>query len=256
VPDFVKLTTVRVRVGRSVVSQATSGQGGQAAEIDSVAALADPVRRSLYRLVVAAEPADVSRDDAAARLRVRRGLAAFHLDKLVEAGLLETDYRRPAGVGGPGAGRPTKYYRRSRRQIDVSLPRRRYELMGGFLAGAVASATAGVGPASAAARSYGRQLGELARGRSGAHPTEGRLVQCALDVLEQHGFEPAPEEDRIVLRNCPFHLLATSYTETVCEVNHALHRGLVEGLGTEALRAERVEPEGRCCVAYRTRAPL
>lgn len=230
------------------MSDTDSVQGPQ---IESVAALADPMRRSLYRLVASREPADVSRDEAAAKLGLRRGLAAFHLDKLVEAGLLETDYRRPAGVGGPGAGRPTKYYRRSRRQIEVSLPQRRYDLMGAFLAGAVEAATAGLRPASEAARSYGRRLGELSRRKAGANPTQGRLLKRTLEVLADHGFEPARQGDLIVLRNCPFHLLASSYPETVCQVNHALHQGLLESLGTSDLRVERVEPADRCCVAYR-----
>lgn len=227
---------------------ADSVQGGQ---IESVAALADPMRRSLYRLVASLEPADVSRDEAAARLGLRRGLIAFHLDKLVEAGLLETDYRRPAGAGGPGAGRPTKYYRRSRRQIDLSIPPRRYDLMGHFLATAVATASGGQKPATEAARSYGRQLGELSRLRAGSKPTEGRLLKSAVEVLADHGFEPLRHVDMILLRNCPFHLLSTSYPETVCQINQSLHQGLLETLGARGLRVERVEPADRCCVAYR-----
>ncbi len=228
----------------------------QGAQIDSVAALADPMRRSLYRFVASLEPADVSRDEAAAKLGLRRGLAAFHLDKLVQAGLLETDYRRPPGVGGPGAGRPTKYYRRGRRQIEVSFPQRRYDLMGRFLAGAVATASSGLRPASEAALSYGRQLGELSRRRAGSKPTDGRLVKRTLEVLDEHGFEPVRRRDLIVLRNCPFHLLATSYRETVCQVNQELHEGLLERLGTSSLRVERVEPAGGCCIAYRLRDKL
>jgi predicted ArsR family transcriptional regulator len=235
------------------MSETDSAQGAQ---IESVAALADPLRRSLYRFVSSLEPADVSRDEAAAKLGLRRGLAAFHLDKLVQAGLLETDYRRPAGVGGPGAGRPTKYYRRSRREIEVSLPQRHYALMGGFLAGAIAAADAGVKPASEAARSYGRRLGELSRRRGGSNPTEATLVKRAVELLEEHGFEPVRRGDVIVLRNCPFHILATSHRETVCQVNHALHQGLLESLGTSTLRVERVDPVDGCCVAYRLRGQI
>lgn len=238
------------------IQMSAETESAQGAQIETVAALADPMRRTLYRLVASLEPADVSRDEAAARLGLRRGLAAFHLDKLVEAGLLETDYRRPAGVGGPGAGRPTKYYRRSRRQIEVSLPQRRYDLMGAFLADAVATSAAGVKPASEAARRYGRQLGELARHRAGSNPTDGRLLKRALEVLAEHGFEPIRHDDVILLRNCPFHALATSYTETICEINQALHQGLVETLGTGMLGVDRVEPADCCCVAYRLRDKL
>ena len=43
----------------------------------------------------------------------------FHLDKLVAHGLLDTEFRRLTGRQGPGAGRPTKLYRRSRRPLSV-----------------------------------------------------------------------------------------------------------------------------------------
>jgi predicted ArsR family transcriptional regulator len=97
-------------------------------DIDRLSALADPMRRRLYDFVVAAGPGEVSRDEAAQGVGVKRGLAAFHLDRLVEAGLLEVGYRRLNDRAGPGAGRPTKLYRRSSAEVAVSLPRRQYGL--------------------------------------------------------------------------------------------------------------------------------
>src|SRR5579871_3156353 len=91
-------------------------------EIESIAALDEPVRRRLY-LYVAAN-GDSSRDDAARAAGISRSLAAFHLDKLVEEGLLEAVYRRLSGRSGPGAGRPSKLYRRSRREVHIDLPPR------------------------------------------------------------------------------------------------------------------------------------
>ena len=41
---------------------------------------------------------------------------------------------------GPGAGRPTKLYKRSRRQLTVTLPERRYDVAGQLLAGAIDNA--------------------------------------------------------------------------------------------------------------------
>ena len=222
-------------------------------QIESVAALADPVRRSLYDLVVSKEPEDLSRDQAAEALDMRRGLVAFHLDKLVQAGLLEARYRRPSGVGGPGAGRPTKYYRRSPLQVDVSLPERRYDLMGGFLAGAIAQGgRKAARPARSAAHDFGSGLGELARSRSGAGASDERLLRQAMAVLAEHGFEPVrTARSTIILRNCPFHLLATSFTDTVCDVNLALHEGLAAGLGLDSLQPVREQSTDRCCVVYR-----
>jgi len=60
-----------------------------ARRVAGVAALAEEVRRDLY-LYVVAEPEPVSRDQAAAGVGVPRHTAKFHLDRLVEEGLLET----------------------------------------------------------------------------------------------------------------------------------------------------------------------
>ena len=60
------------------------------------AALAEPVRRDLY-LYVVGQPEPVSRDQAAAGVGVPRHTAKFHLDRLVEEGLLDTEFRRLSG---------------------------------------------------------------------------------------------------------------------------------------------------------------
>ena len=124
---------------------------------DIFGALADPVRRELYRWVVAqAEP--VSRDQAAAGAGVPRHTAKFHLDRLVADGLLETEFRRLTGRRGPGAGRPAKLYRRSARQLSLTLPPRQYELAAQIMAAAL---DGGGNPEAlhTAAAEVGRQAG-------------------------------------------------------------------------------------------------
>src|SRR5262245_36574888 len=105
-------------------------------QVEGISALAEPVRRSLY-LYVVGQPEPVSRDEAAAGADVARHTAKFHLDKLVEEGLLDVEYRRLSGRRGPGAGRPSKLYRRSTREFTVSIPERRYRLAGDILAAAL-----------------------------------------------------------------------------------------------------------------------
>src|SRR5690606_669386 len=95
-------------------------------QVAGVAALNDPVRRALYRFVADSAEA-VSREQAASAVGVQKALAAFHLDKLADEGLLEFEFKRLTGRRGPGAGRPAKLYRRSARQIDLSLPPREYD---------------------------------------------------------------------------------------------------------------------------------
>src|SRR5262245_40865761 len=106
-------------------------------QLSSLAALDEPVRRRLYLYVVGQE-GELSRDDVARGTRTQRSLVAFHLDKLVEAGLLEATFRRLSGRSGPGAGRPSKLYRRASSRFEVSVPPRRYELAAHVLAQALA----------------------------------------------------------------------------------------------------------------------
>src|SRR5215472_9171327 len=98
----------------------------QMPDLESLSCLDDQVRRRLYAVVSKAEP--VGRDDAARAAGIGRALAAYHLDKLVEAGLLTATYQRLGGRTGPGAGRPAKLYARSDREFAVSVPPPEYEL--------------------------------------------------------------------------------------------------------------------------------
>src|SRR6478735_2421251 len=67
-------------------------------------ALAEPTRRRTYEAVQRAG-GPLSRVEVAEDVGIRTRLAAFHLDRLVEEGLLVAHYARPAGrPGGPGAG--------------------------------------------------------------------------------------------------------------------------------------------------------
>ncbi len=101
-----------------------------------IAALAEPIRRELYEYVVAQQDA-VGREEAAAGVGVAVHTAKFHLERLVQDGLLDVEFRRLTGRSGPGAGRPAKLYRRSDTQWSVSLPARRYDLVGHILASGV-----------------------------------------------------------------------------------------------------------------------
>jgi predicted ArsR family transcriptional regulator/HSP20 family molecular chaperone IbpA len=219
--------------------------------VAAVAALADPARHALYRVVVDAGNA-VSREQAARAAGVSRATAAFHLDKLVAEGLLEVEFRRLTGRSGPGAGRPAKLYRRSGRQVAVSLPPRQYDLAGHLLAGAMEEAEPDAGnlrrSLARVARRRGAELAAAVRQRTGRR--RGRLAhrRALVDVISDTGFEPVLDETGVVLRNCPFHDLAREHTDLVCGMNLELLSGLVEEVPDAGLRA-RLEPEpGRCCV--------
>lgn len=110
-----------------------------AAQLSALAAISDPIRRSLFDFVNASTEA-VSRNDAAVALGLPRSTAAFHLDRLVVEGVLETQFKRLSGRTGPGSGRPSKLYRPASDELQVSFPERHYELAGELLASAVEEA--------------------------------------------------------------------------------------------------------------------
>jgi predicted ArsR family transcriptional regulator len=229
------------------------------AQVRGMAALAEPTRRTLYRYVVD-QPRPVSRDQAADGVGVSRHVAKFHLDKLQDEGLLEVEYRRPPGRGGPGAGRPAKLYRRSSRELAVSLPERRYELAGRVLVEAIADAERdGVAIAEAlrtAAERAGRALGDEARRRAGADAGRAAQADTARGMLAELGYEPRADDGGLILANCPFHVLAQDYTEVVCGMNLDLIDGLLAGLELADLRARLDPAPGRCCVTVRPRAAV
>lgn len=207
-------------------------------DLRPLCSLEDGTRRRLYEVVVAAgEP--VSRDQASAAAEVDRSLAAYHLDKLVDEGLLAASFARPAGRGGPGAGRPAKYYQRADREFAVSLPSRNYEFAAEVFARAAAD-----DPSGTVRRVVQEAAVEAGRELAASGGSDSGLV----DHLREQGFEPYDDGDVIRLRNCPFHHLARQHTELVCGMNLALLSGLVEGLSAGV--RPRLDPApGRCCVA-------
>ena len=216
-------------------------------DLAAIGLLRDPVRRALYGHVAGAG-GEVSRNQAAEAVGVQRGLAAFHLDKLVEAGLLEASFRRLGARRGPGAGRPAKLYRRASGEVAASLPPRTYETAAHLLAEAVEQTGADL-ELQAAARRAGREAGRrLAEEAEGPGPAIG-------PVLGARGYEPFRDGAGLRLRNCPFASLAGDFPVVVCAMNLALVEGLLEGLGDQAGRAVMDPAAGRCCVAVHDRPP-
>lgn len=219
--------------------------------VAAVASLDEPTRRRLYEYVVS-QPGPVSRDEATEALRLPRATTAFHLDRLVKEGLLDAVYERRTGRSGPGAGRPAKLYRRSEREVAVSLPERQYEVVGRLLAGAIQDSERSTDSPRAILERRAYQLGnDLGRAARSEHPERG-AVDLVLRVLDELGFEARGGETSILLANCPFHRLATEYRDLVCGMNLRLLEGLLTGIDRTGLCARLDPAPDRCCVRFET----
>jgi predicted ArsR family transcriptional regulator len=225
------------------------------ADLAVAALLTDELRGRLYRLVRRRHP--VSRDEAAAEVGISRGLAAFHLDKLVAAGLLRA---RPQAADRPRVGRRPKVYEPSNLELGITIPQRHYELVGELLVDALAQAAPDEAPLATVTRiatARGRQLGTHVRqsralGRLGPE----RALTAAGELLEQYGYEPQRSSQHTLrLRNCPFHTLARRAPEVVCAINQALLDGLLRGLGDQRVHAMLVPRPNACCVELHAPGP-
>jgi predicted ArsR family transcriptional regulator len=209
----------------------------------AIGALEDDLRKRMY-LFIRTQTHPVSRDEAAEAVGISRKLAAFHLDKLVEKGLLDASYDHPVERPLHRPGRSSKLYEPSGMSVDVSVPERRYDLLAEVLAEAVTAGGADAVACDIASR-RGTALGRHAP-RSWADPP----FATALKLLASHGFEPIgdTESGAVWLRNCPFHDVARQDPELVCQMNLAFIQGVLQGLEAADVRAELDPGPRRCCI--------
>ncbi|MFI6040814.1 helix-turn-helix transcriptional regulator [Nocardia sp. NPDC051321] len=222
--------------------------------IGAVAALDDELRRGMYRFIRAVGR-PVTRDEAAEHVGISRKLAAFHLDKLVDTGLLQARYEQVDGLR--RVGRAPKVYEPTEIEVNVSIPERRHEVLAEILMGAVLGQTNGESAheiATRVAADRGTALGRATREqlRPGRLGTE-RALTLLCSVLGEQGFEPARvAPDHVRLRNCPFHPLAAQAPELVCGLNHAYLSGILTGLRADTVSAVLAPQTGQCCVELRS----
>ncbi|MDQ3963681.1 MAG: transcriptional regulator [Actinomycetota bacterium] len=222
----------------------------------AIAALEDDLRRRMY-VFIRGEGRPVSRDEAAEHVGISRKLAAFHLDKLVERGLLTAHYARLPGRGGRGAGRSSKLYEPSDLEIDVSLPERRYDIVGEIMVAALTndSEEPAREVAKRIAHDRGHAIGEEVKAELRLRPPASeRTLAVAEDTLTDYGYEPyRVDGETISLRNCPFHDLSRRAPELVCGLNREFIDGLLRGLGNESVEASLEPTPGECCVKLRAK---
>jgi predicted ArsR family transcriptional regulator len=223
----------------------------RAAALRALAALEEPSRRALYDFTrTAGRP--VTREQAAAAVGISRKLAAFHMDKLVEVGLLVADFEASARTR--QLGRSPKAYRPSPGELRFFIPDRHPETLAELLLEAIAAARPGEAPVAAALRvayDAGRRVGVATRqaerpGRLGPE----RAMALASKVLGNRGFEPARDSATCVrLHNCPYLPMAAQASDLVCGMNQRHVAGLLDGLqAPDSVAAVLAPGPGRCCV--------
>jgi predicted ArsR family transcriptional regulator len=209
------------------------------------AALGDSTRRRIFFLVrEAGRP--VGKDEVAAEVGIERRLAGFHLDKLVDKGFLQAEFRRVSGRSGPGAGRPPKLYSLADTELSVSLRERHYDLLATLLLRAVQDRS-GEPEAVVLERvgyEFGRQIGldEIASRGDDAPGTPGAAREAAnaamLEVtrlLSRYGFAAHVEGgDGIKACACPFEEVAFDDPDRICGLDRAIWRGILSAFAPGA----------------------
>ena len=219
------------------------------------AALGDPTRRSVF-FAVRAAGSEQSKDEVAAAVGIERRLAGFHLDKLVEQGFLEADFRRDEDRAGPGAGRPPKRYRLPDSEVLLALPERHYELLAALLLRAAAEGGSGT-PQDVLERvgfDFGYEVGraEAAAGGTGPGATASEAIQDVVRLLSRYGFAArAQGEDTLRACACPFEEIAFDDPERICGLDRAIWRGMLAAFAPDAtLRVATTRARGdEACVA-------
>jgi len=185
--------------------------------------------------------------DVAEAVGLHPNTTRFHLDGLVDAGLVQraTEERETPG-------RPRTLYS-ARPEAGRAGPRS-YRLLAEILTSYLASQSR---QPAVAALTAGTEWGRfLARRpapfrRATVEQATAELVQ----VLDEVGFAPEAvtvgRKRRVLLHHCPFREAAEQHREVVCAVHLGLMRGLLEESGAP-LQADRLDPfvEPSLCVTH------
>ena len=218
-------------------------------QLARLSALGEARRRALY-VVVAGERRAISRDEAAAAVGISRPLAAYHLDRLVDDGLLEVRFERRTGRRGPGAGRPAKLYQRAAEGLELAVPARDYVFIAELLAKVLERDMSGT--AQSTLKDIANEAGASSVANVSKEESDNRTDGLA-DLrrsLRERGYEPYDDDGELRLRNCPYHRLAEDHRDLVCTANLAFISSMAEHLGLGATLQPRLDLKpGECCVA-------
>jgi predicted ArsR family transcriptional regulator len=239
----------------------------------SAALLVSPVRRRIVDTLSALPlfSADQTPNRAtgltAGEVGERLGLhvtsARFHLEQLVDAGVLTSSFHRH------GTGRPQKRYAALLDRAAPASPDDAYRMLAELLTEALTPREGGaLSPEDAGLRwahEHVRALSGSSEGELSRAQTPGQWlakVGLLLDLLESWGYEPSVRTTdhgrtaEVALARCPFLSLAQSHTEVVCAAHLGLLRGALDVFGEQDtdVRLEPFALPGACLARLTMRA--
>ena len=191
-------------------------------------AIADAGLRAALALV-RGSAASLSADEAAETLGVHRNVARGRLERLVDAGLVTTEYRRRSGRSGPGAGRPAKLYAAAPETEALEFPPHRFPALIAELLDELPHNTRQAA-LRRAGENFGRTLADAARLSPRADVARGLEAACA--AVRSLGFQASVREvgtDRAVIDTptCPLRPLVVERPEAA-EIDRGMWAGLAE----------------------------
>jgi predicted ArsR family transcriptional regulator len=219
-------------------------------EIERLAsALGDPTRRRVF-FVVREATAPRSKDEVAEVVGIERRLAGFHLDKLVEQGFLQAEFRRRER-GGPGAGRPPKLYSLAETEAAVTLPERHYDLLAELLLRAMSEPGASTTEQlERVGFEFGRSLATEQAGGGGSPFTPTQAIAEVVRLLTRYGFAATSDGPASIKAcSCPFEEMAFHDPERVCGLDRSIWRGILSVYAPRAtigLMKARAEGDEAC----------
>jgi predicted ArsR family transcriptional regulator len=153
---------------------------------------------------------------------------------------------------GSGAGRPAKGYEATDKEILVSYPARRYDLLAELLVRVIERVAPDDAPSIAEeiGREYGRELvAEV--GTPGEEEGVTEALAAVTRAMVRVGFGIAPDEDlgTLVTIHCPFGATAANHPEVVCRLDQGIVRGLMEAIGDRgdsAVVTPHTDPDEAC----------
>jgi predicted ArsR family transcriptional regulator len=192
-------------------------------------AFGDPTRRAIYLFARQAERG-VTASEVAEQFDLHPNVARHHLDKLAAGGYLQVHFDQVHA----GAGRPSKRYRATGKEMELQFPRRRDDLLIVLLGRALAL----VPPAEAEAMAeevgyeYGLSLAhDMAPGES--HRSFRAALHAVAEAFTAHGFAAHAEARggslAIIAEHCPFGSAAQQHP-VICAVDRGMVKGMLAGL--------------------------